>query len=220
MLAFCVATDDVVVAIRSLMLANKMCSAIHVLNNYHNNNSNENSSLRMSSRVCARERVWGTRRQKQRRKKSVARGKSFASEHRKNEVNLHELIVCVSLLSLHFRRKMPSILLFFSSFLSLALLFFLFITVLCFSTISIYLDYLTTCVHYNSLHGLISLSLSLFDSASRFLSVSLPHTRSQPPPVCTWTCNDKFYWKVSLTRIFISSSTFTMAAPPFEPIYL
>lgn len=28
---------------------------------------------------------------------------------------------------------------------------------------------------------------------------------------CTWTCNDKFYWKVSLTRIFISSSSFTVA---------
>lgn len=25
---------------------------------------------------------------------------------------------------------------------------------------------------------------------------------------CAWTCNDKFYWKVSLTRIFISSFSF------------
>lgn len=139
-----------------------MCSAIHVLNNYHNNNSNKNATrvfkkkVRVEgvyTRIEHRKKVLCTRQKSLFRKVETKKKKKKKAHTKKN---LHELIVCVPLpLSFHFRHKMPSILLFLfvvvaavssSIFLLLLLLFFL-VCMIC-----IYLDYLTTCVHYNSLH--------------------------------------------------------------------
>lgn len=126
------------------------------------------------------------------RKESIARGKSFCEKtkerNEKEATHLHELIVCVS--SFHFRHKTLSIFYLVCVCVSVCAQFSLLAYIF---PIGIYLDYLTTCVHYNSLHRLCR---SLFSSS--FVAI---HS-----VVCTWTCNDKFYWKVSLTRIFISSS--------------
>lgn len=192
-----------------------MCSAIHVLNNYHNNNSNKNwiwsehgraGGVGHKKKCCTWKKFW---------------------ERKKN---LHELIVCccrsISLAKylLLLRWLFFFLSFYFSTCTSLSLLssstsvrksvrhpFYLFHS---------RCMYFSKCCCSSSPSSPSRSSLFWYDlhippitSPLVYITIlcNAPSFLHRTCRACTWTCNDKFYWKVSLTRIFISSSSFTVA---------
>lgn len=106
--------------------------------------------------------------------------------------------MCVSLVSFHFRHKMLSI-------------FYLVCVCVCEHCSSFRSLLLPSCIHiFRSAYTSITLPLVYITihciACVAFFSCCVVIVVAIHFVVCTWTCNDKFYWKVSLTRIFISSS--------------
>lgn len=169
----------------------EMCSAIHVLNNYHNNNSNKNW-IRCEDEACTR--------------KGVARGKSFGRK------NLHELIVCVRIVCCCRSISLAKCLLLCFTLLCVAWIFVCvcvcFCHCCCCCSSSSSSSMLLVLLAWSPITSpLVSLSVCLYITILCIAPLFLRHH------ACTWTCNDKFYWKVSLTRIFISSSSLRSQLP-------